>query len=356
MKSLFIINTVYQLFIAINMRLHSIPDNTADLVVSDHTPGLKKYIDTLKESDLFDSIFYLKSLEVDKYFWGVPNDGKNDTFANSKSILKRTFSEPTLQYNIYDTIYTANFDAYIKMVHKMYPNIRICQIEDGAAICAIDWKSIQNKWNYIEGFNDIYDKVEELWLYSPDLMGYKCSAQLMKLPTILQDAATIKIFNDIFKYSPIEFPRFVFVEQSFEVDGIKNNDLEFMQLTFDIVGYDNLYIKPHPRNTIHRPFAFGLSKKLDDSVPFELMLLNNNNYSDSIYITVDSGSLISTRVIFEQDSAAVFLYKAISGKSHTHGNDSFIQYMNRFVEKYASKNLFVPGSLEEYRYILTHLK
>ena len=162
------------------------------------------------------------------------------------------------------------------------------------------------------------------------------------------------MYNDIFQYKKVNFPRFTFIEQSFQVDGIYNNDLEFMQATFDIVGYRNLYIKPHPRNTINRPFAFGLSKCIDDSVPFELMLLNCSN-TDSVFITVDSGSLISSRVIFNSDIKTIFLYKAITGKTHIHGSGEFTEYMNKFTEKYASPNLMIPGSIEEYRCILHHL-
>lgn len=354
MNSVFLINTVYQLFITINMRLNHIPSGDADIIVSDHTPALKDYVESLLQSKLFNKVFYIKSLEFNHYFWGIPNEQKLVTFQNCSSALKRVQIEPACDYSAYDNLFTANLDAYTKFLHKQYPGLHVFQIEDGASVCSTNWKEITKKWNYIDGFNRIYDDVEGLYLYSPDFMGFNYPAPMIKLPSVSKDNETIQLYNNIFQYTPIEFPQFVFVEQSFQVDNIKNNDLEFIQATFDIVGYENLYIKPHPRNTIHRPFSYGLSALKKDSVPFELMLLNDRR-DDAVYITVDSGSLISPRVIFQEEIMTIFLYRAITGKSHGLGANTFSEYMDKFVSKYAGKKLIVPGSLEEYRYTLRYL-
>lgn len=339
------------------MKLHHIPDEPTDIIVSDHTPVLKSYVQNLRDCKLFERVFYVKSLEFNGFFWGLPNEAKPEAFQRCQENLKRVSSEPRIDYGVYDRLYTANLDAYTKFLHKQYPELEICQIEDGAAICAVDWETITKKWDYIEGFNKIYHDIKELYLYSPDLMGFQYPAPMIKLPGIERTPEVVQLFNMVFQYQPVEFPRFVFIEQSYQADKIKNNDLAFLQATFDIVGYENLYIKPHPRNTIHRPFAYGLSRKMDDSIPFELMVLNNQYSSrdDLVYITVDSGSLISTRMIFEDGRKMIFLYKAISGPTRPHGGKEFSEYMDRFVEKYADENLFAPGSLEEYRCILKHL-
>ena len=78
MKTLFIVNTVYQLMMAINMRMHNIPNNESDLVVSDHTQSLKDYIENLKKSNLFSNVFYHESLNFNKYFWAIPNNKKEN--------------------------------------------------------------------------------------------------------------------------------------------------------------------------------------------------------------------------------------------------------------------------------------
>ena len=353
MRAVFQINTVYQLFIAINMCLHHIPDGIIDIIVSDHTPALKKFIPTLKNSGLFHQVFWVESLVFNHYFWGIPNNQKAEVFYNTNA-LKRVKIEPACDYSQYDALYTANLDAYTKFLHKAYPRMSIYQIEDGASVCSTNWKAISSKWNYIDGFNNIYDDVKNLYLYSPEFMRFQYPAPLKKLPNIAKTKEVIDLYNYIFQYIPIEFPRFVFIEQSFQADNIKNNDLDFLYSTFDIVGYQNLYVKPHPRNTVNRPFFYGLCASKDDSVPFELMLLNNKR-DDVVYITVDSGSLISTRVIFEENVMTIFLYNAIIGKSHIHGADDFFHYMEQFVEYYQSPKLLVPGSLEEYKCELIHL-
>ena len=71
MKTLLVINTVYQLFITINMRVKGLPQEDVDIAVSDHTPMIKDYMENLKESGLFNEVFYIESLVFDKYFWAL---------------------------------------------------------------------------------------------------------------------------------------------------------------------------------------------------------------------------------------------------------------------------------------------
>ena len=343
------------MFITINMRLNGLPEGKVDLVVSDHTPILKSYITNLADSGLFENIYYIKSLEFNNYFWGVPNEKKMDAFFNCTSKLKRALTLPAINYGEYDNLYTANLDAYTKCLYKKFPNLNIYQIEDGAASCSTDWKKISQRWNYIEGFNKIYDDVKALYLYSPDLMCFESSIPKIQLPKIHRSVEVIELFNKIFDYKKVDFPKFVFVEQSFQVDNIKNNDLEFMQITMDTVGYHNLYVKTHPRNTINRSFVYGLSKMRNEIVPFELMLLNCEK-NNSVFITIDSGSLISPRVIFDDDIKTILLYKAVIGKTHNHNNKEFSIYMDKFCNKYKSPNLMIPYSLKEYICMLTHLR
>ncbi len=357
MKSVFQINTVYQLMISINMCIHHIPDGEVDIIVTDHTPILKEYMDTLKNCGLFNQVFYVESLAFNNRFWKIHNDNKPDFFYNSKRELSQTLMEAQIDYSEYQTLYVANLDAYSKFIYREYPHLIINLIEDGASVCTNDWKTVTLKWNYIKDFNKVYDNIERLYLYTPELMCINLGYSMVKLPKIDADnAKDLELYNYIFKYDhSFSYPRFVFLEEPFVADNLKNNDLELMTIIFKEVGYENFFVKTHPRNTENRSKALGIAQQRETPWPFELILLNNIK-SDSIYITVNSGALISTRVLLHQDLKTMFLYKIIKGPTHKVACEEFINYMDKFCQKYSSKNLLVPRSYNEFKTMLRILK
>lgn len=353
MKSVFQINTVYQLFITVNMRLHNIPEGDVDIIVTDHTPALRGYVSGLQKSGLFENVFYLESLVFNQRFWGVHNDNKVEFYMNANEELRTVFSEPYINYKDYDNLFVANLDAYTKFIYNQYPHLKIYLIEDGASICTNDWRGATLKWNYIPGFNKVYDNVEKLYLYSPELMCVDLGYSMQKLPLINQDDnEVITLYNQIFNYDEsFEFPDFVFLEEPFVADNIKNNDLELMRIISEEVGYDNFFIKAHPRNTINRSAQLGLAKQANTPWPFELMLMNNAN-KNTTFITIDSGALISTRAVFKNDVKTMFLYKIVKGPTRNIASKEFIEYMDKFCELYKSKNLLVPQTNDEFRIML----
>lgn len=357
MKSLYVVNTVYQLMMVINMRMHNIPEGDADILVSDHTPSLKGLIENLKKSRLFGNVFYHEGLTFNKYFWKLKDVDKEKAFYNAKEEISKVVNDSQVDYNQYSDIYLANLDAFFKFVKQSYPHLTYSIFEDGAGTCAVDWKTKLKRFNYIKGFNDVYDEIKALYIYSPDLMCVELGWDIKVLPKIAKsDKKVIEKFNLIFGFDPksVNLPQIVFAEQAFQVDNIVNNDMEFMQAIYDVVGFDNLYIKTHPRNTVNRPFIQGLTKQDDLKIPFELLLLNCDT-SKTIFVTVSSGSLISPWVIFDEEITTIFLYKAIRGGINLPTVDKFGEYLDKMVEKYKCKNLYIPKSLQEFKFVLEKL-
>lgn len=339
------------------MRLHNIPEGEVDIIVTDHTPVLANYVDNLEKCGLFHQVFYVESLVFNREFWTTHNDNKAEFFYDSKNKLKKVCSIPQIDYSQYDNLYVANLDAYTKFVYRENNKLKIYLIEDGASVCTNDWRKATLKWNYIEGFNQVYDKIENLYLYTPELMCIDLGYKMTKLPGIDQnDKQVVTLYNKIFNYdSSFSFPKFVFLEEPFYADKIKNNDLELMKIISDEVGYNNFFIKSHPRNGVNRAKKLGLAQQAETPWPFELMLMNSRK-KDGVYITVDSGSLISTRAIFEQDVKTIFLYKIIKGPTRNIAVKEFETYMDKFCENYKSKNLLVPQNIDELKMMLNCLK
>ncbi len=352
MKILFV-NTVYQLFLVINMRMQNVVEGDADLVISNHTPSLKQYIESLSSSGLFRRIFYVESLGLVKSFWRVPDEDKPKAFEK----LGYDFQKGEIDFTQYDILYTANFSAYINAIYYAYPHLDVYFYEDGASVCAVDWRKSFNKYTYVRGFMDIFDHVSGVYLNSPELMCVDLGWPLIALPKIDKSSSQVcQTYNSIFHYDgSFHFPPFVFVEQSFPVDNVINNDLEFMQATCDIVGYDNFLVKTHPRNTVNRSFETGCSRKVDCVLPFELLLLNSHP-DKTVFITVSSTSLISPWVLFGEKPRTILLYKAVSGGINIAAIDQYDIYLDKFSEKYQCRELMIPKSMNEYKKILKRLE
>ncbi len=353
MNILFQINTVYQLLTAINLKLHDVPEKgSTGIIVTDHTPLLREYVGFIKKCRLFDHVFYIGSQDFNKYFWSLDNEIKPEVFKDAENSLKQIICENIDLYRKYDVLVLSNLDAYTKFIYSLYPHLRIYIMEDGAGTYTTDWKTITKKWDYIDGFNKAYNDIKAIYLYDPSLMQFNVCHKLEIIPKLYNSDTVINLINNVFGYDTnFEIPRFVFCEEPFQVDNIKNNDLDLISLISDKVGSGQLMIKTHPRNTINRTAALGLGIQKETPWPFEVLLLNNKE-TDSTFITVTSGSLISPRMLMDISPKTIFLYRLIKGDTHNFGEKEFKCFLNSYVERYKGKNMMAPGSLYELNLLL----
>lgn len=357
MNTLFQVNTLYQLMIVINMRYNGMPYNNADLIITDHTPALRDMIQKIKETKLFGKVYYVESLVFNNYFWSIENKDKPLSFYQAEIELNKIVKSDISIYKNYEELYVANLDAYTKFIYSIYPKLKISLFEDGAGTCTSDWKMITAKWDYIKGFNRIYYDLEKIYMYTPELLQYDLGHDVTKLPPINgADKKLVEILNTAFDYDiNFNLPKFVFAEEPFQIDNISNNDIEIIEKISEIVGYNNLFIKTHPRNTINRTKELGLGKQAETPWPFELILLNNEN-SDNVFLTVTSGSLISARAVLGISPTTVFLYNVIKGQTHNHGEKEFKDFLDAYFLMYKDKNLVAPKSMRELEILLKLLK
>lgn len=335
------------------MRLQGLIEDETDLVISDHTPSLHSYRRGLEQSGLFCRIFYVQSLQYVKKFWRVPQDKQAEAFSE----LSRTASQHAgIDYRQYEALFTANFNPYINGIYAQNRHLKICFYEDGASVCAVDWRVSFQQYKNIPGFFDIFDHVVGLYINSPELMCVDLEWPVIQLPKIQkEDGEVRKCYNQIFSYDGnFYFPSFLFVEQSFPADNVINNDLEFIKTTSELVGYENFLVKTHPRNLVNRSVELGYSRKNTCVLPFELLLLNGN-LEDTVFITVSSTSLISPWVLFGEKPKTILLYKAITGGINIPAIDRYEEYLDRFAQKYGCRSLMIPKSMNEYKKLLNVL-
>ena len=65
-KILILVNTYFQIIIAIKLKLTMYKDDSVDIIVSNHSTDSKKIYEKLKNILIFNKIFYLESKETNK--------------------------------------------------------------------------------------------------------------------------------------------------------------------------------------------------------------------------------------------------------------------------------------------------
>ena len=105
---------------------------------------------------------------------------------------------------------------------------------------------------------------------------------------------------------------------------------------------------------MNRPVNLGYSRKTDCVLPFELLLLNSKP-DETVFITVSSTSLISPWVLFGEKRRTILLYRAVSGGINIPVIDKYDEYLDKFVDHYACRELIVPNSINEYKKVLKEL-
>ena len=88
-------------------------------------------------------------------------------------------------------------------------------------------------------------------------------------------------------------------------------ELEIGKRIASIVGYENLLVKVHPRDNPERFRSQGFHVAADSGLPWEAIQLCND-FSDKVFITVLSGSVIGLNTILEHPIKVFVLFPLVN--------------------------------------------
>lgn len=353
---LMIANSVYQLLTAVHIKRTILDGRKVDLIVSDITPAMQGYVPRLAETGLFNRVIFAKIKDMNREFAVGKEKELTEGFRNAEQRLRWGLSQALSDYS---EVYFSNFDIFTRMLACRYYD-NSCEFilyEDGFSTYVIDYlredRALVNR--HPEG-GKIREKVKKALLYEPRLAMRNDKLRNCALPKIsLEDEGLKVLLNFIFDYKkPEEAADFLFLEQSFRAEGLKNNDIALMRECRDAVGSGRFMVKPHPRNPENLPFVMGLTRKYTDAAPWELFLLNEGTAGRTV-ITVCSNAALTGRIMFGMDMNTVMLYKLFQGKVLWKEDDVLRRYLHRFRSEFAGKNYYVPETVYELRNTLTYL-
>ena len=355
-RVLMVANSVYQLLTAVHMKRTILDGCDADLIVTDVTPQLKETVPRLEETGLFARVIVGTTLDLGRKYAGAKEAVLTEGFSNIDRIFRWALSDELADYT---GVYFANFDPFVRMLACRFYD-RPCPFywyEDGFSSYVIDYlREDRAPINRHPEGGKIRDKVECVLLYAPQLAMRGDRLPGRALQRIRRDDMELKeILNYIFDYRPQGTGAdFIFLEQSFRAEGLKNNDIDLMRECQQTVGAGRFIVKPHPRNPENVPMQLGLTRRYPHDAPWELFLLNED-LADTTVITVCSNAALTSRLVFGMDMNTVMLYRLFQGRVLWKEDEILQRYLHKFYMQFAGKNYYVPQTVYELRSVLKYL-
>lgn len=339
-KCLIIVNTIYQLFVAINLRESVLSNDLVDIVLTDKTEKL---------------IEVYKSNILEKYFNGVLLSEKlEECFKGNK--LKRVYSRVfnrnivlnNLEGNLgrYEDLFYFNnneiFDEILKLLVKRNNKLKLHVFEEGIIsyirnslpISKVTTFICKYLYNYSINMNEI-----DLYLFKPE---YKTFNDIVNVESICLGNTNLEAINRIFKYNASKISqKYIFFEECIEFIHDKDEYYNLINSIAKKVGYENFTLKRHPRNIGQLKNKNINILKLD--YPWEVFAINND-LSDHVLISLSSSSCTNSAMFFD-NVKVIMCYNLLKNDTKVTKEINFKKYLTRLeteIEKF-----YIPKNMDE---------
>lgn len=341
MKDILILcNTVYQIIVATWIVECYYKNDNIDIIISDHMNEGKKISENIKNTDKFRKVYYSETLEYARW------KGKYHSRIYPKWYRIRRLCPLGRKY---DEILIANLDAFSQLIYPyaIKDGGKLYLYEDGTATYS---KVVEKYYNSCKSSHrqNIYGNVKGIYLFTPNHMCWKPDFDKIKIPYISRkNKKYIEFLNKIFDYAnmrDVYDKKYIFMEESYAADGIKIDDVELVKNIANIVGKENIMVKIHPRNRENRFYNIGFKTNINTSIPWELIILNND-FSDKVLITIASSSVLNPIILFGEKAKVRIMYKCLNNKPNILKGDLWECICNRM--KYCGDNLKICRNIND---------
>ena len=398
MRALFICLTDYQILNSINIKLHLLKNDDADILFFDNKEGNKDLAKRLKKSGVFKNVYlhqytnvyglreYMKSKLKEKSFFIALKNSLKDLLYIIKckvnglkyKINGKLYDNVEIDFGCYDKVFGIPTKDVVgdtmKIVLDKNSRAEINFIEDGTSTY---WeKSIKSDIPY-----------KNIYLYEPELANYYDQLkQIIKvIPKVNSDDKCFKeILNEVFGFENIVEDysnKVIFFDQNWDpmpeylkdLNGIKkivlNNaykkhlkesalydkKMQLFRILSELMeGKKEVIVKLHPRSDAKFVADYKKSKcTIADNInlPWEV-IENNYKFYNNIWVTVSSTALCSLKTVFEnkdEDVKLIFLHRLVYGNDGKYKDDTV--FFERFRSKYEN-NVYIPQNVDEYIKVL----
>lgn len=331
---LFCCNTHYQLILAIQMANTLFKNDKVTFFISDHSNKAYFYAKNLIKAEGENSVRFINTKKLDYtafnfrlklfiYKLLIYNRFPFSNFPNEK------YDEFITYNDIKSTILLAN---YLK---KRNPKLIISRMEEGILSYnnILSNRRIRKSLDFIlkEKIGFLNLKLYNKNFYSVYPRLYSGKLNPVSIPHIdTHNSSFIELIRNIFgiEIKKLKYPqKYIFFSSVCDFEGgTPIGELELIKKISEIVGKKNLLVKVHPRDNIKRFIDEGLVVDENSSNPWEAIQLNYD-FSNHVFLTICSGSVLSISPIISNPPKTIFLYNLIKTS-----NELFNNTVKNFIE------------------------
>lgn len=361
MKQLFSVCTHYQLLSAIQIKLSLYPDSNADIIINDHSLNYQKYADNLRKLGVFNNVYIAKTKSY-TYTTSFLKRAKVtfDIMFNNHRVITKLCD---LRGFDYDGFYFYNYSCFHDWIYyqlkKRNPKLICIRFDEGYG-SLLKYKiytgsvKLQNRLEKLHR-NPRLDDIVDMFSFETKCNLFDKSHSIIQIPKIKkEDLSTVSLFNKVFDYSAnsISFTRkYIFFEESYFADGINIDDVKLVLKIADLVGKENLMVKLHPRNPVDRFSKLGIKTIGQSGCPWEVIAMNHD-FSNNVFLTIASGSVLSPRIIFDDNIPTFMLYNCTKVLSPMLQKENFQKFIEKFRSQYGKSGFYIPKNFDDFQDIL----
>lgn len=327
-RNLFICNSIYQILVTLWIKYTDCERIPSDIIISDHMNNAEALSKKIIECKMFENVYYVKSEDYAKFRIKTSRLEKIEASIVPNFYLRRYVK---LNKN-YTNLYVANVDYFSQLIFDALshrnPNVGLSIYEDGmftySRLYELDYLGTAISVNgsikrfihkYIYRKRTILGNVSDIQVFNPENMLWIPPFDVKKIKKInCEDEQFKSICNNVFSYeNDVDKydTKYIFMEESFSAEGCELNDLEVLNKLAERVGKENIMVKIHPRNPVNRFAKQGYRTNVNTSIPWEVILMNIQDISEKVLITISSSSVLNPILIFDKKVKVYSIYECV---------------------------------------------
>ena len=281
-------------------------------------------------------------------------------------------------YRHYNRVFVGTFGIsspfIIKCISKITYNIPISIVEEGTInyqrsvvnLC-LEYPSVDDKLNHYYWVSKIFgitksfclemaEKVDEIYLYSPESYPYKEIAQIRRIPPLTTENPALSLLSVDENCSVNEYycyRNYCYLLQ--DKTPIQNELLEYI---LSNIPSEKLILREHPWHPIIRDIErdFNLKDIFVDNSSKSIMfesIISKIDAEQFVLITTDSSAALTPKYMFNKEPYVIFLYHLTQNRSETDikSRDELVESLR---ESYVNKDrIYAPYSMDDFsRYLM----
>ena len=313
-KILCVCNTYFQLIEAIQLKNVLFSKDSVTVAFSNLSRNAGQIIDRLSTLKVFNSCYLWQCRE--QMNLQSSNRKENLSVTIKEIVGNGGFGNPFESDFYDDLIYYNQFDNLKVVFAELYeknPQIKVSRFEEGIFSYAdgeylAKKDKIVNPLRKILGKKTLLECQHNFYCFYPEL--YKGHLNPVQIPKIEADGKTAQVLSKLFHTSTAVYPqKYIFFSSVFDFEGgAPVGELNVIKQVAALIGNENLIVKVHPRDSIDRFVSAGLNVDNNSAIPWEAIQLGRD-FSNHIFLTVNSGSVLSVSMLQEKKPKIHFLYK-----------------------------------------------